>query len=86
VSDTSPVVAALVRERWLALSGAERLALAADMYDTARALVLASLPEELSAAERQARLCERFYGAELARRYRVAVETATRTNREDVPL
>ena len=66
----------LVRERWLALPAERRLVLAAEMFDTARALVLASLPAELSAAERRARLCERFYGAELARRYRAAVAEA----------
>lgn len=74
VLDTTPEVARLARERWLALPEERRLELAADMFDTARALVVASFPGGLSQTERRARLCERFYGAELARRYRAAVE------------
>ncbi len=56
------------------------------MFDTARALVLVSLPEGLSAAERRARLCERFYGTGLAQCYPAAVERSLRGERGDVSL
>lgn len=66
--DTTPAAARLVRERSLALPAERRLILAAGMFDTARAFVLASLPQGLPAEEVRVRLCARLYGPELARR------------------
>jgi hypothetical protein len=40
----------------------------AEMFDSARTLVLASLPKGLAPEEARRRLCERFYGQEIARR------------------
>lgn len=66
--DTTPAAARLVRERSLALPPERRMIQAAEMFDTARAFVLASLPEGLAAGERRVRLCKRLYGEELAGR------------------
>lgn len=62
VTDTSPEVAAIVRDRIMKLSGAERFVIGARMFESARALVLASLPEDISEPERRRLLYERFYG------------------------
>ncbi len=65
MNDTSPEIAALVRERLLARSGAERVLMGSRMFDAARAMVLASFPSGLSEIEIKGRLCERLYGNEV---------------------
>lgn len=65
MNDTSPEIAALVRERLLARSGAERVLMGSRMFDAARAIVLASFPSGLSEIEIKRRLCERLYGHEV---------------------
>jgi hypothetical protein len=60
--DTTPEVARLVRELCARKTGAERLRMGASMFETARTLVLASLPPGLSEWEIRRRLCERLYG------------------------
>jgi hypothetical protein len=62
VTDTSPEIAAAVRERIMKFSGAERFIMGAQMFESARAVVLASLPKNISEAERRRILFERFYG------------------------
>jgi len=68
MDDTTAEVRRYVRERYDRLTGAERLLIGAQMFETARAFALASIPRGLSERERRRRLCERFYGAELAAR------------------
>jgi len=68
MTDTSPEVAALVRERLMALSGSERFVLGSQMFDAARRMVLASLPASLSEAERKRLLFQRIYGEPLPQR------------------
>ena len=51
MNDTSPEISALVRERLLARSGAERVLMGSRMFDVARAMVLASFPSGLSELE-----------------------------------
>ena len=46
-------------------SGEERVAMGARMFESVRALVLASLPDGLSRAERLYNIFLRFYGREL---------------------
>ena len=65
ITDTSAEVAAIVRDRMMKLTGAERFVIGARMFETARALVLASLPENLSEAELKRVLFKRFYGESL---------------------
>ena len=62
MNDTAPEFERLVRERLLALAPAERVNMCADMFETARALVEASLPAGLDPIERRRRICRRFYG------------------------
>jgi hypothetical protein len=49
----------------LARTPAERLAMGSQMFEAARAIMLASLPPGLSATEIRRRLCERLYGDEV---------------------
>jgi hypothetical protein len=65
MNDTSPEIAEMVRARLMALSGAERFVMGTRMFDAARRMVLASLPESLSEAERKRQLFTRFYGKAL---------------------
>jgi hypothetical protein len=65
MTDTPPEIAEMVRARLMALSGAERFRMGAEMFDAARRMVLASLPTDLSEAERKCRLYERLYGEPL---------------------
>ena len=62
VTDTSPEIATRVRDRIMKFSGAERFIIGARMFESARAIVLASLPKDISEAERKRILYERFYG------------------------
>ena len=62
MNDTTLEFAKRVRQRFLAPAPAERVSLCADMFETARALVEASLPPGLDPIERRRRICRRFYG------------------------
>ena len=63
MKDTTPEIEALVRARYLAMTPAQRVVIAAQMFETARAMVLASLPAGLSPEETRRRLCARLYGS-----------------------
>jgi len=65
MNDTDPDIAELVRQRLMERSGAERVMMASGMFETAKAMVLASLPPGLSEIETKRRLVERFYGDEV---------------------
>lgn len=60
-TDTSPDIERMVAARYQAMSGTERFMIGVQMFETARSLALASLPEEASQYERRRRLCSRFY-------------------------
>jgi hypothetical protein len=62
MNDTGAEFRKRFEARLLALAPADRVRLCADMFETARALVEASLPPNLGAAERRRRICRRFYG------------------------
>ena len=62
MDDTTPEFRRLMRERFLALAPEERVRMCADMFETARRLVEASLPENLDPLERRYQICQRFYG------------------------
>ena len=62
MDDTTPEFRRLVRERLRSLEPAARVRMCGDMFETARRLVEASLPEDLDSAERRYRICKRFYG------------------------
>jgi len=61
MNDTPEAVRRLVHDMLMAREPAERLRMACDMHDAARRIVLASLPEGLSAGERMRRLFLRFH-------------------------
>ena len=65
MNDTPPEVERLVREMLMARSGEERLLMGSAMFDAARDMVIASLPENLPSAEFKRRLFERLYGFSL---------------------
>ena len=49
----------------LALSGSERVLMGCRMFDSARAVILASLPSGISELETKRQLCLRIYGNEV---------------------
>ena len=69
MSDTQPAVARLLRERYAGLSGAERVAMGAGMFELARTMTLASFPPGLTQEQVRRRLCQRFYGTLVERVY-----------------
>ena len=62
MNDTTPRMAALITERFGAMSPAKRIGIALQMNATARRIVLASLPTGLPHAEVRRLLCQRLYG------------------------
>lgn len=62
MNDTEPEFRKRYAARLAALAPHERVRLCADMFETARALVEASLPPGLDPSERRRRICRRFYG------------------------
>jgi hypothetical protein len=65
MTDTSPEMMERYRLMLLARSPSERVVMAAQMFDAARAIVLASLPPDLSLDERRRRLFARLYGTDV---------------------
>lgn len=65
MNDTPPEVERLYNAMLMAKSNEERFLMAIDMFDTARALVLGSLPADASKDEIRRALLKRFYGLRL---------------------
>jgi hypothetical protein len=65
VTDTPPEIEGMVREKIMALSGEERFVMGAQMFDSAREMIIASLPNDLSETERRQLLFRRIYGKEI---------------------
>jgi hypothetical protein len=65
VTDTPPEIEGMVREKIMALSGEERFVMGAQMFDSAREMIIASLPNDLSETERRRLLFKRIYGKEI---------------------
>ena len=65
MSDTSPEIQKKFHEMLMSKSGAERMDMGASMFETARTIVLASLPEDLPTSELKRRLFKRIYGREI---------------------
>jgi hypothetical protein len=62
MNDTPAEIADLVRQRLMARSGSERFVMGTQMFDAARAMVLASLADGLSPDELKRKLFQRVYG------------------------
>jgi hypothetical protein len=65
MNDTPPSVAKIVADRHRAMSPSERCLAAASLYETARAIIESSLPDNLTVEERRLAVARRFYGGEL---------------------
>ena len=62
MNDTSREFELMVATRYAAMPPTERVLIAAEMFDTARQLALASFSAGLSPIEARRQLCRRFYG------------------------
>ena len=65
VTDTPPEIERMVRDKIMARSGEKRFIIGAQMFDSAREMVKASLPNGLSETERRRLLFKRIYGKEM---------------------
>ena len=65
MSDTPPEIERMVRDEIMARSGEERFIMGAQMFDSAREMIKASLPKDLSETEQRRLLFKRIYGKEL---------------------
>jgi hypothetical protein len=65
MADTTQEITQLVRAQIMARSPAERFVMGAEMFDSALALVKASLSANLSHSEYKRQLFKRLYGLEL---------------------
>ena len=62
MTDTSPEIAALVRQRIMSRSAEERFLMGVASFEAAREIVMASLPKNLPAEEFKRQLYQRIYG------------------------
>ena len=65
MNDTSKDIADRVAARHQLMSPAERMQIASDLFETARAIVDSSLSKSLSLRDRRLAWAKRFYGHEL---------------------
>jgi hypothetical protein len=65
MNDTTPEIEQMVRDLMSRRSGAERMRMAAQMFEAARSMVMASFPPMLPEVEVKTLLCERFYHGEV---------------------
>ena len=65
MTDTPPEIERMVRNKLMGRSSEERFIMGAEMFDSAREMVKASLPKNLSETERRRLLFRRIYGKEL---------------------
>lgn len=65
MTDTPPEILELVRQKLMARSPAERFLMGVQMFDAARAMVIASLPAGLPPNELKRQLFQRIYGQPL---------------------
>ncbi len=71
MTDTPPEIEQIMRDKLMARSGEERFIMGAQMFDSAREMVKASLPTGLSETEQRRQLFKRLYGDEF-RHHRIA--------------
>ena len=62
MDDTSPEIQQKIEEIYRNKSGEEKLLIALSMFETAREIVISSLPQNLSKKELRRELFLRFYG------------------------
>ena len=79
MDDTPRHIADLQRRLIMQHTPEERMLMGVDMFDVARAMVLASLPPGLTDGERVYALLKRMYGSELSEETRLAVKARVET-------
>ena len=65
MTDTLPDIKQAVRHEIMARSGEERFIMGAEMFESARQMIIASFPKDLPEGERRRLLFKRIYGKEL---------------------
>lgn len=83
MDDTSPQIEELYRRMLMARSGSDRLRMGAGMFDAAKQLVRASLPEGLSEDEIRVQLFRRFYATDFDAERREEIERYLRGGDEN---
>ena len=78
MNDTDPMIQKMLDERYQKMTGEERLKIGFSMYDTARAIVLSSLPQDLSSEDRAVQLFLRFYEHDFSSEEREKIVEAIR--------
>ena len=78
MTDTTPEAARLYHELLMAKSADERFRMGVSMCESARAIVLGSLPAGLSAIERRVALLHRYYGGDFDAEQLARIEEALR--------
>jgi len=63
MKNTPPEIEERMREMMTARSGTERVIMGCEIFDTFRAMIIASLPKDLPEEEFKKQLFERIYGA-----------------------
>ncbi len=66
IADTPPDLNTHLFRKMMEKSGAERIAIACRMNDTARELVWSGIPQDLPQSQRRQLFLERFYGKSLS--------------------
>jgi len=67
MDDSIPEIKEKMREMMMSRTGSERVIMGASMFDSARLIVLSSLPKDLPEEELKRKLFERIYGAPMDR-------------------
>ena len=62
MTDTTPEITEMVRQKLMAHSNEDRLRMGVWMFEAARQMILASLPKDLSGLELRRQFYERVYG------------------------
>lgn len=65
MNDTDDAVAKRVSERHRRMTPDQRMQIASDLFDAARAIVDSSLPAQLTPGEKRLAIIRRFYAGEL---------------------
>lgn len=78
MNDKDPMIQKMLGERYQKMTGEERLKIGFSMYDTARAIVLSSLPQDLSSEDRAVQLFLRFYEHDFSSEEREKIVEAIR--------
>ncbi len=65
MEDTTSEIKAVYRQILLSLTEEERFLMCAEMFDSARAIAFAAMPQDLSAADQKRYIYKRTYGEPL---------------------